>query len=71
MKVNIDQHGCIECGACEQTCSEVFIVKIGEKASIQTKYQMNTSDAGVIPNELSHCVEDAVASCPVQVINIG
>jgi len=70
MKVTIDQDGCIECGACEQSCSEVFVVKIGEKASVVQKYQINISRIGEIPNDLATCAEDAVASCPVQVISI-
>ncbi len=71
MKITIDQDGCIECGACEQSCSEVFVVKSGEKASIVTKYQKNSPGAGEIPDDLATCAEDAVTSCPVQVISTG
>ncbi|VVB59597.1 4Fe-4S single cluster domain of Ferredoxin I [uncultured archaeon] len=71
MNVKIDQDGCIECGACEQTCSEVFVVESGQKASIVEKYRKNTSDVGEIPDILVSCTNDAVASCPVQVISTG
>lgn len=39
MKVSINQDDCIECGACEEACSEVFILESSEKASIIEKYQ--------------------------------
>ena len=70
MIVTIDQEGCIECGACEQSCSQVFIVKSGEKASIVSKYQKETPGIGDVPDDLASCTEDAVTSCPVQVITI-
>lgn len=71
MKVTIDQDGCIECGACEQACSEIFVVKSGEKASVVQKYQLNTPGIGEIPDDLGACAEDAMVSCPVQVISTG
>ena len=69
MKIRIDQDGCIECGVCEQTCAEVFIVESGQKAHIVKKYQKNTSDVDEIPDTLASCANDAAASCPVQVIS--
>lgn len=71
MKVSIDRDGCIECGVCEQTCSEIFVVQSGEKASIIKKYQKNIPSVGEIPDDLTNCANDAAASCPVQVISIG
>lgn len=44
MKVSINQEDCIECGACEEACSEVFVVGSGEKASIVEKYQTKGPD---------------------------
>ena len=70
MIVTIEQEGCIECGACEQSCPQVFVVKSGEKASIASKYKKNSCDVGDVPDDLAACAEDAVASCPVQVIHI-
>ena len=71
MIVKIDQDGCIECGACEQTCSALFVVESGRKASIVEKYRKNTPDIGEVPDTLIGCVNDAVASCPVQVMSTG
>ncbi len=70
MIVTIEQEGCIECGACEQSCPQVFVVKSGEKASIVSKYQKNAHEIGDVPDDFAACAEDAVASCPVQVIHI-
>lgn len=71
MKVSINQEDCIECGACEQTCAEVFAVESGQKASIVENYRKNAPDVGEVPNNLVTCVEDTAASCPVQVISTG
>ena len=59
MNVKIDQDGCIECGACEQTCSEVFVVESGQKAYIAEKYRKNATDAGGVPDTLVSCTNDA------------
>ena len=69
MIVKIEQDECIECGACEQTCSKLFVVESGQKASIIEKYRKNTSGIGEVPDELVNCAKDAVIACPVQVIN--
>jgi ferredoxin len=68
MKVHIDQEGCIECGLCQQTCAEIFILESGEKASIVEKYQKNAPNDGEVPDSLESCASDAAESCPVQVI---
>ena len=68
LKIHIDQEGCIECGLCEQTCPEVFIVESGQKARIVEKYQKNASNDGEVPDDLTSCANDAAESCPVQVI---
>ena len=71
MKVKIDQDECIECGACEQTCSEVFVVESGQKVSIVQKYRKNAPKVGEVPDTLVSCANDAATSCPVQVISTG
>jgi len=71
MKISIDRERCIECGACEQTCSEIFVVESGQKASIVRKYQKDVPDVGEIPDTLVSCANEAAASCPVQVISTG
>ena len=70
MKIRIDQDGCIECGACQNACSKVFIVKSGEKASIVEKYQTKGPAEGEVFDELNDCVQEAVVSCPVEVISV-
>jgi ferredoxin len=70
MKVNINQEDCIECGTCEQDCSEVFIVESGEKARITKKYQTKNPAEGEVGDDLSSCVQDAVDDCPVDVITV-
>ena len=70
MNVEIDQDGCIECGACEEECAEVFELKDGEKASIVDKYQTDGPDKGEVSNSLDDCVKSAEDVCPVDVIKI-
>ncbi|MDG6218531.1 MAG: ferredoxin [Candidatus Thermoplasmatota archaeon] len=69
-KISINQEDCTECGACEQACSEVFIVESGEKASIVEKYQTKGPAEGEVSDDLSDCVQQAADDCPVEVITI-
>jgi ferredoxin len=69
MIVKLEQDGCIECGACEQTCSKLFVVESGQKASIVEKYRKNTPNVGEVPDILESCANNAVIACPVQVIS--
>lgn len=68
MNVRIDQEGCIECGACEEVCSEVF--KVDGKASIVEKYRKENSSTGLITEDFKDCVSEASQACPVNVIII-
>jgi len=68
MNVSINQEECIECGACEQACSEVFVVESGEKASVTKKYQTSGPAEGKVDGDLSGCVQEAADGCPVEVI---
>jgi len=70
MKVKIDRDDCIECGACEDACSEVFVVESGEKASVVKKYRTNGPDEGEVSEDLSSCVQEDADGCPVEVISI-
>ncbi len=70
MKIVIDRDGCIECGACEATCPDVFQLKEGEKASIVEKYRSNgLPEKGTVGEDLSDCAQEAADSCPVEVIS--
>jgi len=68
MKVTIDQDGCIQCGACEQSCGEVFVLEGADKASIVKQYQKGSPAVGEVPESLNNCAVNAASSCPVQVI---
>ena len=71
MKVKINQEDCIECGECEETCSEVFVVESGEKASIVEKYQTDGPANGDVGDDLKSCVQEAADGCPVDVIEVS
>ena len=71
MKVHIDQDGCIECGLCATICPGVFVLNINEKASIIECHRNGSSHIGEVDEPLRTCVEEAAASCPVQVISVG
>lgn len=55
-KVRIEE-GCISCGLCEEICPEVF--KITDIALVKD---------GVDYNSYKEKIEEAAASCPVEVI---
>ena len=69
MKITIDQDGCIQCGACQEACEQVFVVDGGEPAAIVDKYQAGSPAEGEVGDDLADCVADAVDSCPVGVIS--
>ncbi len=70
MKVKIDRDGCIECGLCENTCSDVFVLETGEKAAIVEQYRKGGPAEGEVPETLTDCASDAASNCPVQVITV-
>ncbi len=67
-KITIDREGCIECGNCAATCSDVFELKPGEKADVKQAYRTGNPGKGEVPENLAKCAQDAADSCPVQVI---
>ncbi len=70
MKVNIDRDGCIECGACESSCDQVFKLPDNDKAIIVEKYQLDGKpESGEVPPELESCAQEAADACPVVVIS--
>ena len=71
MKIVIDQDGCIECGSCEATCPEIFVLPEGEKSCVVAKFRKDSKPAeGEISEDLSNCAKDAADSCPVSVISL-
>lgn len=69
MKITIDQEGCTSCGACEEACSEIFVVNSGESASIVEKYQTGGQAVGEVGEDLEQCAKEGEESCPVEVIH--
>jgi ferredoxin len=71
MKITIDRDGCIECGSCEATCPEIFILPLGEKAAVVEKYRSGNNPAtGQVGTDQETCAKDAAESCPVTVIKV-
>ncbi len=60
MKMEVDQDLCISCGACVDTCPEVFDWNDQEKA------QATVDD---IPNNLEDQAQEAMESCPTDAIS--
>ncbi len=70
MKINIDRGGCIECGACESSCEQVFHLPDNDKAVIVEKYRINGKlEAGKVLADMESCAQEAADSCPVTVIS--
>lgn len=60
MKAVIDRDGCIGCGLCPSTCSEVFRMADDGLAEVH----------GAVTPDTQACVQDAADNCPVSVISI-
>lgn len=60
MTVEIDRDGCIGCGMCAATCSEVFRIADDGLAEV---YNAPTDD-------IAEQVREAADNCPVQVIHV-
>lgn len=60
MRVEVDQELCISCGACIDTCPEVFEWNDDEKAH---------SIVEEVPPELEEQVHEAVENCPTSAIS--
>lgn len=59
MKFIVDEEACVGCGACEDTCPEVFQVDDDGKAHVIM---------GTVTNELEKKAIEAENSCPVMAI---
>lgn len=58
MKFKVDSDTCIACGACEETCPEVFEVE-----------DHSTVKLDPVPEELQASALEAEAGCPVDAIS--
>ncbi len=61
MKATIDREGCIGCGYCAETCSEVFEIADDGLAQVI---------CDEIPDAEEKSAQDARDGCPVSVISI-
>jgi len=59
LRVDVDQELCISCGACIDTCPDVFEWNDDEKAR---------SSVEEVPSDLEEQAHDAVESCPTSAI---
>jgi len=72
MNVSIDRGGCVSCGACWNTCPEIFGQNPCDSYSeIVEEYRFSCNRAeGIVPDCLGCCAQEAAALCPVNVIRI-
>lgn len=69
MKIEINREECIECGACETNCPDVFELPNGEKARVVAKYRAGgRPESGEVPAALESCAQIAADACPVSAI---
>lgn len=59
MRVEVDPELCISCGACIDTCPEIFEWGEDDKA---------VASEDDVPDELEACVHEAVEGCPTEAI---
>jgi len=73
MYVKIGRGACVSCGACWNTCPEVFDQNpCDEYAELVDAYRFGGSRAeGEVPEELAACAREAAELCPVEIIQVG
>ena len=73
MNVFIDRMDCVSCGACWNTCPEVFDQNHCDSfAEIIEEYRFNGNRAeAVIPDCLGCCAQEAADLCPLHIIQIS
>jgi len=72
MNVFIDRGACVSCGACWNTCPELFDQNHCDSYSeVVENYRFNGDRAeGIVPDRLYCCVQEAADLCPVQIIRV-
>lgn len=72
VKIIIDREGCISCGACWASCSDVYEQNDEDtKSQIVAKFQINGNPAeGKAEDNLTECAHQGAEVCPVQVISV-
>lgn len=73
VRVHIDRDECILCGACWDTCPEVFEESPDDGMSqIVEEYQVDAEPGeGQVPGDLEGCASAAALDCPVEIIHVG
>ncbi len=72
IKITIDREGCISCGACWTSCSDVYEQNSEDaKSQVAEKFQVSGNVAeGKIEDSLLKCALQGADICPVQVISV-
>jgi ferredoxin len=72
MNVTIDRMACVICGACWNTCPELFDQNHCDSFSeIVEDYRFNGDRAvGIVPDNFCCCAQAAADLCPVHIIRI-
>ena len=70
MYVKIERCSCVSCGACWNTCPEIFDQNPCDECSeLVEAYRFCGSQAeGEVPDELASCAREAAYLCPVEII---
>jgi ferredoxin len=73
MYVKIERGSCVSCGACWNTCPEIFDQNpCDEYAELVEAYRFSGNRAeGEVPEELAACAREAAGLCPVEIITVG
>ncbi len=70
VKVSIKRDECINCGTCEDVCSDVFELDEDDVSQIVEEYQDGSKGKGDVPDDLKDCARKAADSCPEQIIQV-
>lgn len=72
VKITIDRDGCISCGACWTSCSDVYEQNSEDaKSQVVEKFQVSGNVAeGKVEDSLLECALQGADICPVQVVSV-
>ncbi len=72
MHVKIERYSCVSCGACWNTCPEIFDQNpCDEHSELVEVYRFcGSRSEGEVPYELAPCAWEAAYLCPVEIITV-